>query len=112
MILSVASFKYSSSASLICKNSGQRVLLINDLGARTTTGVALAPVAIGCKTVAATQRGEQAPAPLIGERELRFYRLFSSRRDSKSFPHPIDCRRRCVAFTDGRGAFEQRGNFA
>src|ERR1035441_4817834 len=34
--------------------------------------VALAPVAIGCKTVAATECGEQAPAPLIGERELRF----------------------------------------
>ena len=58
--------------------------------------VALATVAIGFKTVAATQCGEQAPAPLIGERELRFYRLFSLRRDSKSFSHPIDRSRRCV----------------
>ena len=74
--------------------------------------VALAPVAIGFKTMAATQRGEQAPAPLIGERELRFYRLFRLRRNSKSFPHSIDCSRRCVSFSDGRSAFEQRGYFA
>ena len=74
--------------------------------------VALAPVAIGCKTVAATQRGEQARAPLIGERELHFYRPFRLCRDRKSFPHPIDCGRRRVAFSDGRGAFEQRRNFA
>jgi hypothetical protein len=49
---------------------------------------------------------------LIGERELRFYRLFRLRRDRKSFPHPIDRRRRCVSFSDGRGAFEQRGDFS
>jgi hypothetical protein len=40
------------------------------------------------------------------------YRLFSSRRDSKSFSDPIDRSRRGVAFSDGRGAFEQRGDFA
>jgi hypothetical protein len=49
---------------------------------------------------------------LIGERELRLYRLFSLRRNGKSFPHPIDRSRRCVALSDGRGAFEQRGDFA
>jgi hypothetical protein len=74
--------------------------------------VALAPVAVGFKTIAATQRGEQAPAPLIGERELRLYRLFRLRRNSKGFPDPIDRSRRSMAFSDGRGAFEQRGDFA
>jgi len=34
---------------------------------------------------------------MIGERELRFYRLFSLRRDSKNFPHPLDRSRCCAA---------------
>jgi len=49
---------------------------------------------------------------MIGERELRFYRLFSLRRDSKSFSHPLDRSRRCAAFPAGGGTFEQRGDLA
>jgi|SRR6516225_4516184 hypothetical protein len=73
MILSVASFKYSSRASLIYKKfRPESAVDKRSWSTHDDPCVALAPVAIGFKTIAAPQRGEQAPAPLIGERELRF----------------------------------------
>jgi len=74
--------------------------------------VTLARVAIGFKTIAAAKRGEQASAPMIGERELHFYRLFRLRCDIQGSPHPIDRSRRCVSFSDGGGACEQRSDLA
>jgi hypothetical protein len=49
---------------------------------------------------------------MIGESELHFDRRFRLRRDIKGFPHPIDRSRRCVSFSDGGGACEQRSDLA
>lgn len=74
--------------------------------------VALPLVAVGFQTVAATQRGEQAPVPEIREGKPCFYRVIGLRDDRKSFPHPLGRSRRCAALPDGGGTFEQCGNLA
>ena len=75
-------------------------------------GVALPPVAIGFQTVAATQRGEQAPVPQIREGKAGFYRAIGLRGGRKSFLHPLGRSRRCAALPFGGGTFEQSGNLA
>ena len=47
--------------------------------------MALPLVAVGFQTVAATQRGEQAPVPEIRECKPCFYRVIGLRGDRKSF---------------------------
>ena len=67
----------------------------------------LARISIRLEPVAAAERSEKTPVPLIDEFEVGFYRFLDLLRGRQCFPHPFDGRSRGIALACGRGSLER-----
>ena len=72
----------------------------------------LARISIPLEPVAAAERSEKTPVPLIDKFEVDFYRFLDLFRSRQCFPQPVYGRGRRITLSCSRGSIEQRGDLA